>query len=69
MTKLCIFRLFTSPSRKTYIIIGSGVSLVKLILVRHGQTLWNREKRVQGVSDIALSKRGSAQADSLATAR
>ena len=41
-------------------------SLVKLILVRHGQTLWNREKRVQGVSDIALSNRGSAQASSLA---
>jgi len=36
------------------------------MLVRHGQTLWNREKRVQGVSDIELSKRGSAQADSLA---
>jgi len=42
------------------------VSLVKLILVRHGQTLWNREKRVQGVSDIELSNRGRAQADSLA---
>ena len=39
---------------------------MKLILVRHGQTLWNREKRAQGVSDIALSKRGRAQADSLA---
>jgi len=39
---------------------------VKLILVRHGQTLWNREKRVQGVSDIELSNRGSAQADCLA---
>jgi broad specificity phosphatase PhoE len=40
--------------------------LVKLILVRHGQTLWNREKRAQGVSDIELSNRGKAQADSLA---
>ena len=39
---------------------------MKLILVRHGQTLWNREKRAQGVSDIALSNRGRAQADSLA---
>jgi len=42
------------------------VYLVKLILVRHGQTLWNREKRVQGVSDIALSNRGMAQVDNLA---
>lgn len=39
---------------------------MKLMLVRHGQTLWNREKRVQGVSDIELSNRGRAQADSLA---
>jgi len=39
---------------------------VKLILVRHGQTLWNREKRVQGVSDIMLSNRGRAQANNLA---
>lgn len=39
---------------------------MKLILVRHGQTLWNREKRAQGVSDIELSNRGRAQADSLA---
>ena len=39
---------------------------MKLILVRHGQTLWNREKRAQGLSDIELSNRGRAQADSLA---
>ena len=41
---------------------------MKLILVRHGQTIWNREKRAQGVSDIELSNRGRAQADSLARA-
>lgn len=40
--------------------------LLKLILVRHGQTLWNREKRIQGISDIELSNRGRAQAYSLA---
>jgi broad specificity phosphatase PhoE len=39
---------------------------VKLILVRHGQTLWNREKRAQGISDIELSNRGTAQVDGLA---
>jgi len=39
---------------------------VRLILVRHGQTLWNREKRAQGISDVELSNRGRAQADSLA---
>jgi broad specificity phosphatase PhoE len=39
---------------------------VKLILVRHGETVWNREQRVQGMTDIALSERGRAQAVHLA---
>ena len=39
---------------------------MKLILVRHGQTLWNRDQRAQGVSDIELSNRGRAQVGSLA---
>jgi len=51
--------------RETIFIIGEDL-LLKLILVRHGQTLWNREKRVQGVSDIELSNRGKAQAEKLA---
>ncbi len=41
---------------------------MKLILVRHGQTRWNIEKRVQGVSDTELSNRGLAQARNLALA-
>lgn len=39
---------------------------MKLILVRHGQTLWNRDQRAQGVTDIELSNRGRAQVGSLA---
>jgi broad specificity phosphatase PhoE len=39
---------------------------MKLILVRHGETLWNREKRVQGFSDVALSELGRLQAERLA---
>lgn len=39
---------------------------VRLILVRHGETLWNREQRWQGHQDIALSDLGRAQAASLA---
>ncbi len=31
---------------------------MELILVRHGETAWNREGRVQGVSDIDLSDVG-----------
>jgi len=39
---------------------------LKLILVRHGQTVWNLEKRAQGVSDIELNEYGRAQAECLA---
>ena len=41
---------------------------MKLILARHGQTEWNREKRVQGISDIALNEQGVGQANRLAQA-
>ncbi|MGI4985731.1 MAG: histidine phosphatase family protein [Janthinobacterium lividum] len=37
-----------------------------LILVRHGETGWNRIKRIQGQIDIALSPRGERQAALLA---
>lgn len=34
-----------------------------LALVRHGRTAWNRERRMQGQSDIALDPVGEAQAE------
>lgn len=40
----------------------------KLILVRHGETLLNREGRVQGLSDAPLSDFGKAQARAVADA-
>jgi phosphoserine phosphatase len=39
---------------------------LKLILVRHGETLLNRENRVQGITDTELSDYGRRQADKLA---
>jgi alpha-ribazole phosphatase/probable phosphoglycerate mutase len=39
---------------------------VRLLLARHGETLWNAERRFQGHTDIALSPRGRAQAVALA---
>ena len=35
----------------------------RLCLVRHGETEWNAERRIQGQIDIALNAVGLAQAD------
>jgi len=37
-----------------------------LIVVRHAETTWNREKRMQGTTDTVLSDVGRAQAQALA---
>jgi broad specificity phosphatase PhoE len=39
---------------------------MELIIVRHGETIWNREGRVQGFSDMDLSDAGVHQARQLA---
>lgn len=39
---------------------------MKLILVRHGETLWNRENRIQGHTDVELSDHGRTQIQKLA---
>lgn len=38
----------------------------ELYLVRHGETLWNRERRIQGHRDVPLSPLGKWQAEVLA---
>ncbi len=37
-------------------------SVTRLFLVRHGETEWNREGRIQGVTDSPLTERGKLQA-------
>lgn len=45
-----------SPSR------GAARSKTRLILVRHGETAWNADGRIQGQLDVALSEIGRGQA-------
>ena len=37
---------------------------MNLFIIRHGESVWNRENRVQGSKDPGLSEKGKRQADS-----
>ena len=39
--------------------------MTDLILIRHGETAWNRERRMQGQTDTPLSDTGRAQAQAV----
>lgn len=39
---------------------------LRLILARHGETLWNRDRKIQGITNIGLSDLGMEQAKKLA---
>ena len=41
-------------------------TVLRIVLVRHGETDWNRSQRFQGRSGVALNERGRAQAEALA---
>ena len=36
--------------------------MTKLILIRHGQSLWNKENKFTGLTDVDLSNKGSEEA-------
>jgi broad specificity phosphatase PhoE len=41
---------------------------LRLTLVRHGETLWNQEKKIQGITDVELSPLGLEQVTKLSQA-
>ena len=41
---------------------------MRLVLVRHGATDWNQQRRVQGLSNLGLNETGKKQAEALAQA-
>lgn len=45
-----------------------NVEPTRLVVVRHGETAWNVDKRIQGHTDIELNARGRWQAERLAEA-
>ena len=39
---------------------------MKIYLVRHGQTDWNYQKKIQGQQDVDINEQGIRQAEKLA---
>ena len=42
--------------------------VLRIVLVRHGETDWNKNKKFQGQRNIGLNEKGRAQAEALASA-
>ena len=58
--------LFVAVHSKRYDLPATGCGMSTILLVRHGETDWNRNNRVQGWAPVALSDRGHSQAARLA---
>ncbi|HAA74044.1 TPA: histidine phosphatase family protein [Candidatus Latescibacteria bacterium] len=44
---------------------GGGFTMTEMVVIRHGETEWNVEGRIQGWQDSELNARGRAQAEAL----
>jgi broad specificity phosphatase PhoE len=58
----------TSTSTSTASNATAGSTTTEVIVVRHGETDWNLQLRVQGVTDIPLNDKGRLQAEASAKA-
>ena len=47
---------------------GTALQVTRILAVRHGETAWNRDTRIQGHTDIELNTHGRWQAERLAHA-
>lgn len=56
------------PPLKKAMLNNAGPSGMRILLIRHGETEWNRIRRFQGRSDLPLSLEGRDQAQALAIA-
>ena len=57
----------TNTHRCTFkcVVIRISTRMGTLLIVRHGETVWNSEGRIQGNTDVGLSEKGAEQARSL----
>ena len=60
------FPVDRSPVAKPATLNEHSMEATRICLVRHGETSWNAEKRIQGNIDVGLDTAGQAQADAAA---
>ncbi len=56
------------PNARRHLFWRVGPTTMRLMLVRHGETKWNKEGRFQGQSQIGLNEKGLEQAQQVAGA-
>jgi 2,3-bisphosphoglycerate-dependent phosphoglycerate mutase len=56
------WRLLVKMRRSFLVLLKSKYSMAKLVIVRHGQSEWNKENRFTGWVDVDLTDKGEAEA-------